>query len=200
MSGAGKVTVRTDIAGESLSSVFNIEDEVEAVFQRTLPAGKAGTVTTRTDNDTAVLTVASGHGITDADTVAVFWAGGSRRTVDVTATTSTTISIDAGAGDNLPVLTTAVVVSKQEAHSLPLIGDDLSLLAIECENRGMVDFIGAGPASLLHYDILAGEGPGWTVRQGHTNPLAGDVVETINIANGGTSSVTLKIGTLVNTN
>ena len=70
--------------------------------QIALPAGKSGTLTTRTDDNTGVVTVASGHGITDSDTVDVYWSTGRRYGVDVTATDSTTISIDLGAGDNLP--------------------------------------------------------------------------------------------------
>lgn len=96
-------------------------DEVETIGQivagRTLAAGKAATLTTRTDNDTGILTVASGHGILDTDYVCFSWVDATtgdlqcRFRLDVTAVTSTTISIDAGTGVNLPTANTVGVVS-----------------------------------------------------------------------------------------
>ncbi len=89
-----------------------------------LSAAIAGTLSTRTDNDTGVVTVAAGHGITAADTVIVTWVDTGvryyRYNVDVTATGSTTISIDAGAGTNLPLATAAVTIVIQRTEDCNL--------------------------------------------------------------------------------
>ena len=102
-------------------------------YEVTLPAGKAGTLSTRTDNDTGVATVASGHGITTSDKVDVYWSGGMRYGMSVTATTSTTISVDAGAGDNFPVAATAIVVTKQVSVNTAIDGDNIQVIGILAE-------------------------------------------------------------------
>jgi hypothetical protein len=92
MAGTADISIRTRVAGVNIDATIRRTDELEQAFRATMSAGRAGTLSTRTDDNTGILTVASGHGITDADTVAVFWEGGSRHGVDVTATTSTTSS------------------------------------------------------------------------------------------------------------
>ena len=116
----GRSKARTTLTGDDL-----IDTDI------TLPAGKAGTLSTRTDNDTGVCTVSSGHGILDTDTVDVYWSGGRRYGCDVTAVGATTVSIDLGAGDNLPTQATAVVVCKQVVFNRSIDGDNLVGLSIQ---------------------------------------------------------------------
>jgi len=190
---------RTSIGGSTFNSVITKVDELEAVFTKTLPAGNVGTVTTRTDADTGILTVASGHGITDSDFVSVFWEGGHRYGVDVTATTATTISIDLGTGTDLPLVTVAIVVSKEETHSIAITGNQLIMFAIDSINKATINFRDGSNASLLFYHLLANEGRLWIKDIDVTNPLAGDVVASVIIANGGTVALTLSIGMLLST-
>jgi hypothetical protein len=194
-----KTTITTNIGSASISSTQTRTQEDERVLTITLPAGKSGTLSTRTDDDTGIVAVASGHGITASDTVAVFWDGGVQYNVDVTATDGTTISIDLGDGDNLPIATTAVVIAKQLPHVAAFAGDSLEMLAIGCRNRCSIEFFSSVPASLLHYEIEAGEGRHWVKSTDTTNPLAGDAIATLRAANGGTSEVTLQIGLLLTT-
>lgn len=194
-----RTTITTNVAGKSISSVIERTQEDARGVTIDLVTGKAGTLSTRTDADTGILTVASGHGITDTDTVAVFWEGGSRYNVDVTATTATTISIDVGSGTDLPVATTAVVVSKQSIHNIAIVGDSLEVLAIGSRQRVSVEFWSASPASLLRYDIPTSEGRHWVKTTDVTNPLAGDTVATVRVANGSTVTATLDIGILAST-
>lgn len=67
-----------------------------------------GTLSTRTDADTGIATVSSGHGVTTNDTVDVFWNAGQVYGMTVTASDSTTISIDGGSGDDLPIADTEI--------------------------------------------------------------------------------------------
>jgi hypothetical protein len=199
MSATATVTIRTQIAGQTISQSISRTEEHESRVSIAVPAGKAGTLTTRTDDNTGVATVASGHGVTTSDVVSVFWSGGSRYGMTVSATTSTTISVDGGSGDNLPTATTAIIVSKQVAHALELVGDKLELMTIRSTQRGSVEFFSSAPASLLRYDIAAGEGRFWIDGIGYTNPLAGDTVATIQVANGSATADTLEIGLLRST-
>jgi hypothetical protein len=199
MAGTANISIRTRVAGVNIDATIARTDELEQAFQHTMDAGKAGTLSTRTDDNTGILTVATGHGITDADTVAIFWDGGSRYGVTVTATTGTTISIDLGAGTNLPILTTAIVVAKESEHTLAIVGDDITVLAVGCDNRASVNFRDSGDASLLRYDMASKEGRLWMASSDVTNPLASDTVANVVIANGGTSAMALKIGLLLDT-
>jgi len=200
MAGSASVTLRTLVGGLSFNSVVTKEDELEVVFTRALPSGKAGTLSTRTDADTGILTVLTGHGITASDTVSVFWSGGYRYGVDVTATTATTISIDIGSGADLPAVTTAIVVGKEETHTLAITGNQLSLFVIDCDLRSSVNFRDVSNVSLLAYDLLANEGRMWTAGAGVTNPLAGDVATNVVLANGGITATDFRIGMLASTN
>jgi len=197
MAGTANISIRTRVAGVSVEATIRRTDELEQIFRHTMTAGKTGTLSTRTDDNTGVVTVSSGHGITDSDTVAVFWDGGSRYGVDVTATTSTTISIDLGSGTNLPIATTAVVIAKESSHTLAIVGDDIAVMAVACDNRASVDFRDSGSSSLLRYDMASKEGRLWVSSLDITNPLASDTVASIVLANGGLTDSELLIGLLV---
>lgn len=69
-----------------------------------------GTLSTRTDGDTGVCTLSSGHLITVSDTVSVWWSGGDRKGMTVTAVNGSLVTVDAGTGDNLPATSSAVDV------------------------------------------------------------------------------------------
>jgi hypothetical protein len=166
-----------------------------------LPAAKAGTLTTRTDNDTGVVTVGSGHGITDTDTVDLYWEGGRRYSVDVTATTATTISIDAGTGDNLPIATTAVTIVKQVQINVSIDGDALAILGISFEfidssltSQGHALFEDASGDDIAAIDLSANSPLVYDVAGGAANPFTGDPITVVRASNGdSTSAATLKI-------
>jgi len=86
-----------------------------------------GSLTTRTDNDTGVCTVVeTNHGITVADTVAVWWAAGKRTGMSVSAVSGTAITVDGGSGDNLPSVKTAVDIGAEPTATvgnLIFVGD-----------------------------------------------------------------------------
>ncbi len=160
----------------------------------TLAAGKAGTLTTRTDNDTGVVTVASGHGITDSDTVDLYWSGGERYGVDVTATTSTTISIDAGAGDNLPSSSTAVVICKRTTINLAVDGDNLAIIGFAVDVAASTgygtqlrffDATSCGGSAVGSVMLLLPNQPQiYDITGGASNPLTGNPVLSLGASNG----------------
>lgn len=177
------------IAGKRITSSGTRSEEAGEVQDIDLPAGIAGTLTTRTDNDTGVITVASGHGITTSDVVTVFWTGGSRYKLTVTATTSTTISVDVGAGTNLPTANTAVVVGKEITSTLVVAGSSLTAWALKNDNRISAQFRATATVTLFS-DIAKSEGLSW-VSGIYTNPLAAASITTLVLANGETSTTTV---------
>ena len=174
-------------------------------YEITLPAGKAGTLSTRTDNDTGVATVASGHGITTSDLVDVYWSGGMRYGMSVTATTSTTISVDAGAGDNFPVAATAIVVTKQVSVNTAIDGDSIQVIGILAEYAtnpspavmSHVHFQSSAPATIAEIDLTSNVPQVWDIAGGATNPFTGNPIVVCKASNGsGTDAATLKIVSL----
>lgn len=180
----GTVMRSAQIDGRSYNSSVSLSSAGKIGFSLTGNLALAGTLSTRTDNNTGVLTVASGHGITASDFVDVTWltgGGGSRRRMDVTAVTATTISIDLGTGDNLPTLLDAVVVCKTTEKPFSVVGDQVDAILITVPCAGIVTFIdGAGPPAELDSHVFTTAGSYiWTSLDGVTNPLAGDVVVTV---------------------
>ena len=173
-------------------------------LQVTLPAGKSGTLTTRTDDDTGIVTVASGHGITGSDTVDVYWSGGRRYGVDVTATAATTIDIDLGAGDNLPAASTAVVIVKQVVVNKAIDGDNVAIIGFLAELAASTGF----GVRITFFDAVSGGGSAvgngidldpnspfvLDVEGGATNLLTGSPILSFVASNGdGSNACTLKI-------
>jgi hypothetical protein len=184
------------IANKRLTMSGSRSDEAGEVQDIVLPAGIAGTLTTRTDANTGIVTVASGHGITDSDTLCVFFADGSQYAVDVTATTSTTISIDAGLGTDLPAASSAVVISKQVVSTLVVSGSSIAAWGLSNPTRVRAQFKATATVTLTS-DIAAEEGLAW-VSGIYTNPLAGASITTLVLANGETTESTVGFALLKN--
>ena len=168
-----------------------------------LPAGTAGTLSTRTDDNTGVVTVSS-HSITISDTVDIYWSGGRRYGVDVTAQDATTISIDLGAGDNLPTATTSVVIVKQVPFNLALDGDNAKIVGVSYEVADAsgygcrVTLFDSADDTITGLDLDANVPNVVDIEGGQTNPYTGDPI-TDGVASNGSSSTaaTLKIQAIV---
>ena len=193
--GPGTIHVVAQIGSVSIDATVSRDYEGEVVNQGTLPAGKAGTLGTRTDNDTGVVNLSAGHGLQNGDKVDVFWSGGSRFGMGATVS-SNDVTIDAGGGDNLPLATTAVVVTKRVPIDMAFSGDKLKMLAACCKtNRIRVSFETAAGASLYSRDLPAGEPLTWVSDQGITNPLAGGAVGCVQATNGqADAAATIAVG------
>jgi hypothetical protein len=78
---------------------------------------KKGVLTTRTSDTAGIITLGSSHGFSN-DYVDVKWAEGSR-IMAFGSTTSTTIAISGGTGDNLPDVGTAMTVESSKTYYRP---------------------------------------------------------------------------------
>lgn len=87
----------------------------------TLNPAYAGSLTTRTDANTGVVTTTNTPtGIATNDIVDVYWSGGRRRQMVATVSGSA-ITVDGGSGDDLPALSTAVVICEALAVTFPTV-------------------------------------------------------------------------------
>lgn len=164
----------------------------------TLAAGKAGTLTTRTDNDTGVATLSTGHGIITNDVVDVYWSGGARRGMTATVATNA-VTIDGGAGDNLPSTTTALVVCKQTVVNHDFTAAEVKLAAASATRRGTVQFQQSDGTPIKTLDLglsgTDGEAWHWEDDSPDSTPFGADVGKIImsNGSSAGTNVVNVGI-------
>jgi hypothetical protein len=189
------------IGDVSIDAVASRDYEGSITHQGSLPAGKAGTLSLRTDNDSGEATLGGGHGIETGDEIDIFWAGGSRYGVTVGTVDGNTVPFGAGggegAGDNLPAQATAIVVTKRKVitDGMTFAGNNLKMLVIHCPKRIRFTFESGAGAALLSLDLPANEPWSWLSDQGVTNPLAGVTPASLHLANGESdAAATVKVG------
>lgn len=98
-----------------------------------------GELTTRTSDTNGVVTLATGHGIASTNVVDVYWTGGKR--YGMTATVEgNAVTVDGGAGDNLPDLNTeGIQVVRQTVVDVNFDGDEMRFVAFVYRNAGDAD-------------------------------------------------------------
>ncbi len=191
----GGITIQAMPVTRTNSGTIALED--------TLNTAKAGTLSTRTDNNTGTLTLGSGHGITDGQIIDVFWSGGVQRTVTVGTVSGTSVPIDGGIGDNLPTATTAITACVQKAINLSIDGDNADILAVVLETvdktlrtAANVQFLDSAADVIAEIDLVANVPQVWDIEGGSANPFTGDPITNLKASQASTSTSetwTLKI-------
>ena len=199
MASEARINIGYRVAGVAIDAIVNRQDEEASSLKIALESGKAGTLTTRTTASSGVITVAEGHNITDANTVTVFFPGGIVRSMTVSSTTGTTITVTGGDGDDFPAEDSAVVIAKDAVSSFAFAGNDINLLVFHATGQLSVDVVDSLSASELLLNIPAGESWAWIKDFSGTNPLAGKTLATVTLANGSTTSMTATVLRLLNT-
>ncbi len=177
------ITVNASMFGEGVTAKVTRDEDGGGQWQPSVAAGKAGSLTTRTDNDTGVATLGAGHGLLTADKVDVFWTGGRRYNMSATVA-GNEVTVDGGAGDNLPAEDTAVVLCKQVVVNAAFDPDDTVALLITATRRTSIVLVDAADAALLALDLAAGECCLWWEGSGLTCPIAGNPVAALWCGNG----------------
>jgi hypothetical protein len=200
-----QITKSTNIGGISFSSIVSRTADSANGYEITLPVGKAGTLTTRTDADTGEATLGSGHGITDGMVVDVYWADGARYGMTVGTVASLVVPIDGGSGDDLPSTSTALVVTGQLTANVNIDGDEAELVAVKLEvatdptstQRGYVSFRDVGDAEIEALPLTASDVQLFDIGGGGTNVFTGNPITYVLATNSSsTVEATLKIGVL----
>lgn len=197
-----RVSKSAQVAGLQMAENSQVLYETGMNAVLSLAAGKAGTLTTRTDNDTGVITTTAVHGLTENDRVDIYWEGGARYGMlvsNVGSTTVVTVGTDAedvGAGDNLPTEGASVVICKCTEITMAFAGDDVNIMAASFSKRGILVIAGNDNAADAIYDL---NGPAEMVlyqgAAGETNPIAGDAIAKLFVSNGDPTNVnTFKFG------
>lgn len=195
----GSISSVVSVAGVSIQSLISRTADGQIAHEPALVVGNAGTLTTRTDDNTGVLTLGAGHTITTGMVIDLYWTGGVRYGMTVGTVSGTSVPIDLGAGDVLPAAATAIVCSKQVEVTSSWDGDLAVMMAASATKRCHLDFQDSGSASLLALELTASEAWSWASDTSVTVPITGNLVAKIKCSNGTTEAVTLKIGILLDT-
>lgn len=150
-----------------------------------LAVAKTGSLTERTlDTDGELTMTDTGHGITDGAWIAIFWSGGCAYLGTVGTVVGNAVPFTGAAGDNLPVEGTAVTVQVMTPLDVDFDGDKAEIVAASFRRRGVVVFEDSSDAVLDAGDIAAGEGYVYVSGLSQSNPLAGNPVDQVWVANG----------------
>lgn len=136
----------------------------------TVAVAKVGELTTRTDNDTGVITMESGHGFVTSDKLDVFWDGGSRRQMTATVATNA-VTVDGGTGDVLPALNTDVTVMKPHEEAFEIDGDEVISIQAYAPARGYIYLTLGDDTIVLTIKLDDGETYYWFDDSAANNPI-----------------------------
>jgi hypothetical protein len=152
---AASLQTTITIGGESLGGIQSFDEATGQITRLTgdsaLAAGKSGTLSTRTDDDTGIVTLSAGHGMTSNMLVNVHGEDAVRYGM-VATVDGNDVTVEGGAGDNLPDEDAEVVVSQQRVIPREIDASDIALIAVQMSEVGHVEFrepMGAAKAGTL---------------------------------------------------
>lgn len=153
-----------------------------------LPLAKVGVLSTRTDNDTGVFTLA-GHGLAVGNRIDVYWdiAGvkGHRRGMKVSAVAGNDVTFgtaagDVGLGDNLPAAASIITLARQMMFDLDFTGDNLLALLVYADVRSIITLTLEDDTEQTFWHLpdtaMAME---WFKTSGIANPVVGDAISKV---------------------
>ena len=187
------------IAGETFEPVLEFSGNDWFATSYSVPAAKAGTLTTRTDNDTGELTMGGGHGIVDGDRLDLYWTGGCRRGMVVGVVAGNAVPIDGGSGDNLPAQDTAIVASVPVEASFPVTVADVHAIGAKCDYESQFTFLdddGTTENHTMHVEPDAnGDLTSAMWADGFSAALAGTLIATVFLSHADTAAAhTMTVG------
>lgn len=168
----------------------------------TVPAAKVGQLTTRTDADTGVLTMAGGHGLQQGDRLDVYWGSFfGRRGMTITNVDTNLVSVDGGAGDDLPTNLTAITAAVPVQETFACDGDDVVALLLWGDQRGTIVIVDDQDAELYALPIGSTTNVGrsaiWHAGRDPVNPLDGAALATAYFSHRATSQATFRLAVLL---
>jgi hypothetical protein len=198
--------ITLQIGSVSIQKTIAREGSGEAVAIGDLLPGAAGTLTTRTNDTVGEITGAAEHGIVTGNIVDIYWATGRRYGVTVGTVADLAIPFSLGAGDNLPITTTPLVIVRQQQVNISIDGDNAAIVAMSLEpidpsstSPGHVDLQDVVDDSIETVDLTANTPTVYDLAAMGTNPFTGDVITKALCSIGSaTEGATLKIAVLQN--
>jgi len=191
-----KIETGATLLGKTYKS--NVTVSADGVTQKDpeVPAAKVGQLTTRTDNDTGVVTMTGGHGFITGDKIDLYWSGGSRVRMAATVAVNA-VTLDGGSGDVLPANLTAVTAMKARVEDFVVTGDNVVGITANFPTQGSIVF--ANSDDSFTYPVRTDDAGAWIwyTGSGVTNPLAGESITKVYFSHAdATSSQTITVAAL----
>ncbi len=199
MSVSATIQKTMNLGGKIFNQSGTVTADSAIVQEVSVSPGDAGTLSTRTDNDTGVVTVDdSGHAFTISDRVDIYWTGGCRRGMAVTNVSGADVSIDGGAGDNLPTQSTEVTLIEPTLLDIVFSGTNCKAILLHTTKLGQFVFVSSGPTEQYQVELAANKSREWEDANGVDNPITGDSITGVYVSHGDTVAATMKVGVLYN--
>ncbi len=181
-----RATIKGTIGGSSnvFTQTIDVEGDSLELASPSIPVAKVGQLTTRTDADTGVLTMVTGHGFSTSDKIDVFWSGGRRRNMTATVATNA-VTVDGGSGDDLPTNLTSITAMKPVVVSVAFDGATAVGVMVSSPVPGFIAFFDNAGTPLVianatyELEATAGEGKTWVSGNGVSNPFGSSVVSQV---------------------
>ena len=175
---------------------INAENTAEAnglITHSVSAVAYSGSLTTRTDYNTGVITLDSGHAVTTG-TVCVFFSGGYFYDAEGVVT-GDSLAVDEGIGSVLPSAGTAVTVCNHTPITTTFDADEMKALFVDCDDDAIVMFDEGGIHKLVVDRKMFA-----FVENSNQHPFPSTVIDEINFAvKPAVVATTVKIGLLLNT-
>lgn len=195
------ITVQAQIGGISINANNTLTGNSQESCEATLAAAHTGSLGTRTDANTGIVTMSAGHGITDGKVVVSWTSGGVRKSrVNMDATVvDNAVTIDGGDGDDLPAQGEDVEVAMQTDLAAAFDGDDLLAIAANSSRDATAKLYDSGGAVLATVEMFAGSAWYWMSGMGTSSPITGNAVAKVSVGSRSTvGTSTFKMGLLQN--
>lgn len=124
-----------------------------------IPAPKAGTLSTYTDANTATLTMNAGHGIATADKFDLYWSGGFRANCVAGTVSGNTVPFTGGTGSPIPAAATVISAMTPQSYNFVFVWSDVT--AIVCSAQKVPNPVRA----IVHFITNTGTEATWPVVQ-----------------------------------
>ncbi len=182
-SGSGVLTYT--VAGLSFPTNLSVTSTLAPIFDQTVAAAKIGSLTTRGSATAGTLTMNAGHGFTTGARLDIYWDGGRRYGVTIGTVSTNSVPFTGGAGDDLPVTSTAVTAMLPTVVTpFAVTGDQAQavLAGVGSAFAGTVIYAASDNSTILAILLTSAiKSYVWVTGQG-TNPLAGTTVAKVYIS------------------
>ncbi len=169
---------------DGTNRVSHVSNVVAAPPLAALVAAQTGTMTNKTDADTGEITLSTGHTIESLDVVDVYFPAGIRYGMDATVAANV-VTVDGGAGEDLPANAVACTVVLQTPIEVNFDGDDAQIVGIFYRNPSdtgalaHLDLLDVGDASVEEIDLVHEKANGaddaiYDIANGDANVFAGN--------------------------
>lgn len=190
------------LAGVSFRDTRTISGKSSIVREESIPAAKAGVLTTRTSSTVGDITMDPGHGFVFGDIIDLFFSNGQgyRRGVGVTAVVGNLVSIATGVGLDLPAAAQPIYAMKPVRKDFMFAGADAQALVWDTEASGLITLVDASNVVIsLRFLPNADQVDFWYLGKEPTSPVGSSAVDGVYFSHGDPAAAKIMTcGVLIN--